>query len=216
MLQTKRRTKRRSDSDILSKGVRCVSCGLPAGQETKGAGRSSSHPALLYSRSTTLESLLSVALSFVEQLDCIIQFLLEKVGSFSLAKNNPAAVPIDRQYPYRRPPEFDWWLGWPSLQPTVWRPSGKSFPMFEFLHTPFHYAPQPSVCILDTANGAHGDGCHRDARRLRLLLAHSSHTWNYGNSMFEYPRPRLLETRRFKITVENDVVNLLKNRRDPL
>ena len=57
--------------------------GLPAGQAAKRAGRLS-HPALLYSRSTTLESLLSVALSFVEQLDCIIQFLLEKVGSFSM------------------------------------------------------------------------------------------------------------------------------------
>jgi hypothetical protein len=62
---------------------RFIAFGLPAGQETKGAGRSS-HPALLYSRSTTLESLLSVALSFVEQLDFIIQFHLEKVGSFSM------------------------------------------------------------------------------------------------------------------------------------
>jgi len=65
---------------------RFIAFGLPAGQETKGAGRSSSHPALLYSRSTTLESLLSVALSFVEQLDFIIQFHLEKVGSFLLVK----------------------------------------------------------------------------------------------------------------------------------
>jgi hypothetical protein len=64
---------------------RFIAFGLPAGQETKGAGRSS-HPALLYSRSTTLESLLSVALSFVEQLDFIIQFHLEKVGSFLLVK----------------------------------------------------------------------------------------------------------------------------------
>jgi len=64
---------------------RFIASGLPAGQETKGAGRSS-HPALLYSRSTTLESLLSVALSFIERLDFIIQFHLEKVGSFSLLK----------------------------------------------------------------------------------------------------------------------------------
>jgi hypothetical protein len=70
--------------------------GLPAGQETKGAGRSSP-PALLYSRSTTLESLsipqrsggdLSVALraASVERLDFIIQFYLEKVGPFLLVK----------------------------------------------------------------------------------------------------------------------------------
>ena len=48
----------------------------------KRAGRSSP-PAQLYSRSTTLESLLSVALSFIERLDCIIQFIqfhLEKSG----------------------------------------------------------------------------------------------------------------------------------------
>jgi len=64
---------------------RFIALGLPAGQETKRAGESS-HPALLYSRSTTLESLLSVALSFVEQLDCIIRFLLKKVGSFLLVK----------------------------------------------------------------------------------------------------------------------------------
>jgi len=64
---------------------RFIASGLPAGQHAKRAGRSS-HPALLYSRSTTLESLLSVALSFIERLDCIIQFLLEKVGSLSLLK----------------------------------------------------------------------------------------------------------------------------------
>jgi hypothetical protein len=51
----------------------------------KRAGRSS-HPAQLYSRSTTLESLLSVALSFIERLDCIIQFHFEKVGSLSILK----------------------------------------------------------------------------------------------------------------------------------
>jgi len=56
--------------------------GLPAGQAAKRAGRLP-QPALLCSRSTTLESLRSVALSFVEQLDFIIQFLLEKVGSLS-------------------------------------------------------------------------------------------------------------------------------------
>jgi hypothetical protein len=64
---------------------RFIASGLPAGQDAKRAGRSS-HPAQLYSRSTTLESLLSVALSFVERLDCIIQFHLEKVGSLSLLK----------------------------------------------------------------------------------------------------------------------------------
>jgi len=64
---------------------RFIAFGLPAGQAAKRAGRLS-HPALLYSRSTTLESLLSVALSFVEQLDCIIPFLLENVGSFSIVK----------------------------------------------------------------------------------------------------------------------------------
>ena len=62
--------------------------GLPAGQDAKRAGRSS-HPAQLYSRSTTLESLsipqrsggdLSVALSFIERLDCIILFLFGKSG----------------------------------------------------------------------------------------------------------------------------------------
>jgi len=53
----------------------------------KRAGRSS-HPAQLYSRSTTLESLLSVALreASVERLDCIIQFHSEKVGSLLLLK----------------------------------------------------------------------------------------------------------------------------------
>jgi hypothetical protein len=64
---------------------RFIASGLPAGQNTKRAGRSS-HPAQLYSRSTTLESLLSVALSFIERLDFIIQFYLEKMGSFSLLK----------------------------------------------------------------------------------------------------------------------------------
>lgn len=64
---------------------RFIAFGLPAGQAAKRAGRLP-QPALLYSRSTTLESLLSVALSFVERLDCIIQFLLEKVGSLSLLK----------------------------------------------------------------------------------------------------------------------------------
>ena len=64
---------------------RFIASGLPAGQDAKRAGRSS-HPAQLYSRSTTLESLLSVALSFIERLDCIIQFHLEKVGSLSLLK----------------------------------------------------------------------------------------------------------------------------------
>jgi hypothetical protein len=37
-------------------------------------------------RSTALESLLSVALSFVGQMNCIIQFLLEIMGSLSLLK----------------------------------------------------------------------------------------------------------------------------------
>jgi len=73
---------------------RFIAFGLPAGQAAKRAGRFS-QPALLYSRSTTLESLsipqrsggdLSVALSFVEQLDFIIQFLVKKVGSLSLLK----------------------------------------------------------------------------------------------------------------------------------
>lgn len=64
---------------------RFIAFRLPAGQDAKRAGRSAP-PALLYSRSTTLESLLSVALSFVEPLDFIIQFHLEKVGSLSLLK----------------------------------------------------------------------------------------------------------------------------------
>jgi len=73
---------------------RFIASGLPAGQDTKRAGRSS-HPAQLYSRSTTLESLSipqrsggdrSVALSSVERLDCIIQFHSEKVGSLLLLK----------------------------------------------------------------------------------------------------------------------------------
>jgi hypothetical protein len=45
---------------------RFIAFGLPAGQDEKRAERLS-RPALLYSRSTTLESLLSVALSFVER-----------------------------------------------------------------------------------------------------------------------------------------------------
>lgn len=75
---------------------RFIASGLPAGQDTKRAGRSS-HPAQLYSRSTTLESLsipqrsggdLSVALraASIERLDCIIQFNSERVGSLLLLK----------------------------------------------------------------------------------------------------------------------------------
>jgi len=45
---------------------RFIAFGLPAGQDEKRTARLS-RPVLLYSRSTTLESLLSVALSFVER-----------------------------------------------------------------------------------------------------------------------------------------------------
>jgi hypothetical protein len=75
----------RSSTNVSSciDSSRFIASGLPAGQETKGAGRLS-HPALLYSHSTALESLLSVALSSVEYLDFITSLHLEKVGSFSL------------------------------------------------------------------------------------------------------------------------------------
>jgi len=46
---------------------RFIAFGLPAGQDEKRTERQLSRPVLLYSRSTTLESLLSVALSFVER-----------------------------------------------------------------------------------------------------------------------------------------------------
>jgi len=45
---------------------RFIAFGLPAGQDEKRTERLS-RPALLYSRSMTLESLLSVALSFIGQ-----------------------------------------------------------------------------------------------------------------------------------------------------
>jgi len=45
---------------------RFIASGLPAGQDAKGQ-EDPSHPAQLYSRSMTLESLLSVALSFIGQ-----------------------------------------------------------------------------------------------------------------------------------------------------
>jgi hypothetical protein len=64
---------------------RFIAFGLPTGQDAERAERCS-RPALPYSRSTALESLLSVALSSVELLDFIIQPRLEKVGSFSLLK----------------------------------------------------------------------------------------------------------------------------------
>jgi hypothetical protein len=47
--------------------------GLPAGQKKKG--RKIALSALLYSRSTALESLLSVALSSVGLFDCTTRFL---------------------------------------------------------------------------------------------------------------------------------------------
>src|SRR3990170_6761666 len=71
---------------------RFIASGLPAGQDAKGqedllilpsciAAQRRSEPVL-----SEVEGLLSVALSFVEQLDFIIQFHLEKVGSFLLVK----------------------------------------------------------------------------------------------------------------------------------
>jgi hypothetical protein len=82
-------------NDFISRSSACVSAcrlssrfiasGLPAGQDAKRAERCS-RPALPYSRSTALESLLSVALSFVEHLDFITSLHLEKVGSLSLLK----------------------------------------------------------------------------------------------------------------------------------
>jgi hypothetical protein len=64
---------------------RFIASGLPAGQDAKGQEDLLILPSCI-ARSTTLESLLSVALSFIERLDCIIQFHLEKVGSLSLLK----------------------------------------------------------------------------------------------------------------------------------
>jgi len=46
---------------------RFIAFGLPAGQDKKKDSAMGSRPALLYSRSTTLGLLLSIALSFVER-----------------------------------------------------------------------------------------------------------------------------------------------------
>src|SRR3989337_675755 len=86
------------DKSPCKHSSRFIASGLPAGQDTKRAGRSS-HPAQLYSRSTTLESLLSVALreASVERLDCIIQFHSEKVGSLLLLGFNSEVHQTDRR-----------------------------------------------------------------------------------------------------------------------
>jgi len=71
---------------------RFIASGQPAGQEEKKGQEDILILPSCIARSTALESLLSVALSSVERLDCIIQFLfgdsgltfVSKMGSFSI------------------------------------------------------------------------------------------------------------------------------------